>query len=61
MRDLLEAKQELWRIREMADEIEKLQMQLMMKEIMANAYYMGQMVGQRAIMEQAILREQLGR
>ena len=61
MRDLLEAKQELWRIREMADEIEKLQMQLMMKEIMANAYSMGQMVGQRAIMEQAILREQLGR
>jgi len=45
----------------MADEIEKLQMQLMMKEIMANAYYMGQMVGQQAIMEQAILREQLGR
>jgi hypothetical protein len=45
----------------MADEIERLQMQLMMKEVMANAYYMGQMVGQRAIMEQAIIREQLGR
>jgi hypothetical protein len=29
----------------MADEIENLQMQLMMKEVMANAYYMGQMVG----------------
>jgi hypothetical protein len=30
----------------------------MMKEVMANAYYMGQMVGQRAIMEQDIISEQ---